>query len=77
MLPYDRTRVALQTGTGGDYVNASLIYSEERESPAWAFISAQGPLPETVEDHWRIVLENQVGRHCQGIPTFVRLLRLG
>ncbi|XP_058527742.1 tyrosine-protein phosphatase non-receptor type 20 isoform X3 [Ochotona princeps] len=62
ILPYisvsiidDSTRVPL--GQNKDYINASYIrivnYGEE-----YLYIAAQGPLPETTEDFWQMILEN-------------------
>ncbi|XP_061414107.1 receptor-type tyrosine-protein phosphatase delta-like isoform X3 [Lethenteron reissneri] len=57
VIPPDSSRVALQAirGTqGSDYINASYIdgYRQQR-----AYIATQGPLPETTEDLWRMLWE--------------------
>ncbi|GAB5581512.1 receptor-type tyrosine-protein phosphatase H [Prionailurus iriomotensis] len=59
VLPYDWSRVSLkpqQEEPGSDYINASFIPG------LWGpreFIAAQGPLPQTVADFWRLVWEQQ------------------
>ncbi|XP_058874150.1 receptor-type tyrosine-protein phosphatase H-like isoform X2 [Acipenser ruthenus] len=60
VLPYDWCRVKLSAIDGepfSDYINANYMpgYHTARE-----FIAAQGPLPNTVEDFWRMAWENQV-----------------
>ncbi|KAF7238884.1 Receptor-type tyrosine-protein phosphatase H [Varanus komodoensis] len=60
VLPYDHSRVQLSPRPGdpnSDYINASYIpgYVGEKE-----FIAAQGPLPGTVFDFWRMIWEQQV-----------------
>ncbi|XP_013364699.1 PREDICTED: receptor-type tyrosine-protein phosphatase H isoform X3 [Chinchilla lanigera] len=59
VLPYDWSRVPLQPlqdEPGSDYINASFMpgLGSPRE-----FIAAQGPLPQTVRDFWRLVWEQQ------------------
>ena len=53
---YDHSRVALQADNtpGSDYINANYIggFNGDRE-----YIAAQGPLPETISDFWRMVWE--------------------
>uniref|UniRef100_A0A8D2CLM4 Tyrosine-protein phosphatase non-receptor type 20 n=1 Tax=Sciurus vulgaris TaxID=55149 RepID=A0A8D2CLM4_SCIVU len=55
ILPYDSTRVPL--GESMDYINASYIrivnHGEE-----YFYIATQGPLPNTTDDFWQMVLEN-------------------
>ncbi|KAM4825013.1 receptor-type tyrosine-protein phosphatase H [Thomomys bottae] len=59
VLPYDWSRVPLQLlqeEPGSDYINASFVPG------LWGaqeFIAAQGPLPQTVGDFWRLVWERQ------------------
>uniref|UniRef100_A0A8C5KPM7 Receptor-type tyrosine-protein phosphatase H n=1 Tax=Jaculus jaculus TaxID=51337 RepID=A0A8C5KPM7_JACJA len=59
VLPYDWSRVPLQSlheEPGSDYINASFMPG------LWSpneFIAAQGPLPHTVGDFWRLVWEQQ------------------
>ncbi|KAK1152055.1 receptor-type tyrosine-protein phosphatase H-like [Acipenser oxyrinchus oxyrinchus] len=60
VLPYDWCRVKLSAIDGdpfSDYINANFMpgYHTEKE-----YIAAQGPLPNTVEDFWRMAWENQV-----------------
>ncbi|XP_065776878.1 receptor-type tyrosine-protein phosphatase H [Muntiacus reevesi] len=59
VLPYDWSRVPLRAllgQPGSEYINASFIPGlwNSRE-----FIAAQGPLPQTVGDFWRLVWEQQ------------------
>nr|XP_006825167.1 PREDICTED: receptor-type tyrosine-protein phosphatase N2-like [Saccoglossus kowalevskii] len=58
LLPYDHSRVVLNDSTnaaGSDYINASTITDHDPRSPA--YISTQGPLPNTVADFWQMVWE--------------------
>nr|XP_033784675.1 receptor-type tyrosine-protein phosphatase beta-like [Geotrypetes seraphini] len=59
ILPYDISRVKLPVGSQetDDYINANYIpgYNSKKE-----FIAAQGPLPNTVPDFWRMVWEKNV-----------------
>lgn len=54
VLPYDTTRVQLKTGKN-DYINASFV---EVLKVKRKYILAQGPLPSTIEDFWRMIWEN-------------------
>uniref|UniRef100_A0A8C8YWY1 Receptor-type tyrosine-protein phosphatase H n=1 Tax=Prolemur simus TaxID=1328070 RepID=A0A8C8YWY1_PROSS len=59
VLPYDWSRVSLKPlrgEPGSDYINASFMPG--LHSPL-EFIAAQGPLPHTVGDFWRLVWEQQ------------------
>ncbi|XP_078511157.1 receptor-type tyrosine-protein phosphatase H [Lissotriton helveticus] len=61
VLPYDLARVKLRSLPGdpcSDYINASYMagYNSSKE-----FIAAQGPLPSTIGDFWRMVWEHRVG----------------
>nr|XP_060617079.1 receptor-type tyrosine-protein phosphatase epsilon-like [Anolis sagrei ordinatus] len=57
ILPYDGSRVVLQTSDGkADYINASYI--DGYRAPK-RFIAAQGPLPGTVQDFWRMVWQEK------------------
>lgn len=64
ILPYDETRVHLKSETRyGDYVNASWINVGKNK-----VISAQSPLPLTVEHFLQMVQEN-------GVSVIVTLTR--
>ncbi|XP_061491647.1 receptor-type tyrosine-protein phosphatase epsilon isoform X3 [Rhineura floridana] len=57
IIPYDFNRVILSMKRGQeytDYINASFIDGYRQKD---YFIAAQGPLPHTVEDFWRMVWE--------------------
>ncbi|XP_057299705.1 receptor-type tyrosine-protein phosphatase S-like isoform X1 [Hydractinia symbiolongicarpus] len=57
---YDDTRVILSIvddDPHSDFINANFISGFERENE---YIAAQGPLPETLFDFWRMVWENDV-----------------
>ncbi|XP_073514296.1 receptor-type tyrosine-protein phosphatase beta-like isoform X2 [Phyllobates terribilis] len=59
VLPYDVSRVVLSSHEDPteDYINANYIpgYNSPKE-----FIAAQGPLPRTVNDFWRMIWEKDV-----------------
>ncbi|NXT77864.1 PTPRJ phosphatase, partial [Zapornia atra] len=59
VLPYDISRVKLsgQSLATDDYINANYMpgYSSKK-----AFIAAQGPLPNTIEDFWRMIWEKNI-----------------
>uniref|UniRef100_A0A8C0ZBQ6 Receptor-type tyrosine-protein phosphatase eta n=1 Tax=Cyanistes caeruleus TaxID=156563 RepID=A0A8C0ZBQ6_CYACU len=59
VLPYDISRVKLsnQSSGTGDYINANYMpgYNSKK-----AFIAAQGPLPNTVEDFWQMIWEKNI-----------------
>ncbi|XP_033024285.1 receptor-type tyrosine-protein phosphatase H [Lacerta agilis] len=60
VLPYDHSRVQLTIKSGdpnSDYINASYMPGFEREKE---FIAAQGPLPGTLYDFWRMIWEQQI-----------------
>ncbi|XP_022102896.1 receptor-type tyrosine-protein phosphatase epsilon-like [Acanthaster planci] len=59
VIPYDRNRVKLERLTGqehSNYINASFIDGYEHKK---AYVAAQGPLPNTMGDFWRMAWENQ------------------
>ncbi|XP_060118117.1 receptor-type tyrosine-protein phosphatase eta [Heteronotia binoei] len=59
VLPYDVSRVKLsaQNHPTNDYINANYVpgYSSKKE-----FIAAQGSLPNTVQDFWRMIWEKNI-----------------
>ncbi|KAM4723203.1 receptor-type tyrosine-protein phosphatase eta-like [Rhinophrynus dorsalis] len=59
VLPYDHSRVKLliQDHPTDDYINANYIpgFNMKKE-----FIAAQGPLPATVQDFWRMIWEKNI-----------------
>ncbi|XP_070549929.1 tyrosine-protein phosphatase non-receptor type 12-like isoform X2 [Ptychodera flava] len=62
ILPFDETRVALPEIAdvpGSDYINANFIRGLDHETKA--YIAAQGPLPHTVNDFWRMLWHYQIG----------------
>jgi protein tyrosine phosphatase len=73
--PYDVTRVKLlpigdTMDDGSDYINASWMpgFHSRRE-----FIAAQGPLPATVDDFWRMVWEY----NCRAVVMLTRCVENG
>lgn len=60
ILPFDASRVRLTPYPGvpgSDYINANFI---KGASGSNAYIASQGPLPHTVNDFWRMVVESEV-----------------
>ncbi|KAK4337061.1 hypothetical protein RND71_043757 [Anisodus tanguticus] len=58
ILPYESSRVFLQALRGiegSDYINANFIDGYRYKS---AYIATQGPLPETINDFWRMIWES-------------------
>ncbi|XP_077207080.1 FERM and PDZ domain-containing protein 2 isoform X3 [Paroedura picta] len=55
ILPYDETRVPIGEMKG--YINASYIHMQVGKEELF-YISAQGPLPCTMNDFWQMVWEN-------------------
>ncbi|XP_069876500.1 tyrosine-protein phosphatase non-receptor type 20 isoform X2 [Dipodomys merriami] len=70
ILPYDSTRVAL--GKNKDYINASYIRIVNFEEE-YFYIATQGPLPNTIDDFWLMVLEN----NCNVIAMITREIEGG
>ncbi|KAH0952603.1 hypothetical protein HN011_005181 [Eciton burchellii] len=69
-LPYDHSRVVLNdlvNANNSDYINASTITDHDPRNPA--YITTQGPLPQTTADFWQLVWE-------QGSVVIVMLTRL-
>ncbi|XP_041647503.1 receptor-type tyrosine-protein phosphatase S-like isoform X4 [Cheilinus undulatus] len=57
ILPFESNRVSLQPirgMEGSDYINASFVDGYRQQK---AYIATQGPLPETTEDFWRMLWE--------------------
>ncbi|XP_062587027.1 cell death abnormality protein 1-like, partial [Saccostrea cucullata] len=59
VFPYDHSRVVLDTSQGftSDYINANYIENMEGERD---FIACQGPLKNTLVDHWRMIWQENV-----------------
>lgn len=56
--PYDQTRVILQNGPNGDYINGNFVEMRISGTPLVnRYIATQGPLQSTTEDFWQMVLE--------------------
>ena len=58
ILPYENSRVCLQPSRnveGSDYINANFVDGYRYRN---AYIATQGPLPETVDDLWRMLWEH-------------------
>ncbi|XP_047322646.1 protein-tyrosine-phosphatase PTP1-like [Impatiens glandulifera] len=73
ILPFDDNKVVLNSNkdcglSAGGYINASYIEISSSESIS-RFIATQGPLPNTLEDFWEMIIQN----HC---PVIVMLTRL-
>ncbi|KAK1309982.1 Protein-tyrosine-phosphatase PTP1 [Acorus calamus] len=61
VLPFDNTRVILNStkdraSLGNGYINASFIAAGPSENVS-QFIATQGPLPNTFEDFWEMVIQ--------------------
>jgi hypothetical protein len=57
ILPFDRNAVPIEDDGVYSYINASYIsgYRQKQE-----YIAAQGPLPDTCYDFWRMTVQNKV-----------------
>lgn len=58
ILPYETTRVCLEPIAGvegSDYINASFCDGYRQRN---AYIATQSPMPNTVEDMWRMLIEH-------------------
>lgn len=61
ILPYESTRVCLEpiaSIEGSDYINANFCDGYRLRN---AYIATQSPLPDTVEDMWRMLYEHNSG----------------
>ncbi|GJQ82876.1 hypothetical protein Trydic_g2614 [Trypoxylus dichotomus] len=61
IMPYDETRVRLETDNNDnyeDYINASYIKGYSRTPE---YIATQGPMESTLEDFWRMIIQENVG----------------
>ncbi|KAK3558495.1 hypothetical protein QTP86_018148, partial [Hemibagrus guttatus] len=72
VLPYDSSRVKLSIHGSpfDDYINANNIsgYNSKKE-----YIAAQGPLPATVNEFWRMIWE----KHCHTIVMLTKCYEQG
>ena len=79
VLPFEETRVKLEPVAGdahSDYINANIIHGEvshaladSRAASAQHYICCQAPLPNTIYDFWRMVVQFRV-------PVVVMLTKL-
>ncbi|GJU51864.1 protein-tyrosine-phosphatase PTP1-like protein [Tanacetum coccineum] len=76
VVPFDGNRVVLDPckdhrPAALGYINASFITAEANPSESVSrFIATQGPLPETYEDFWEMVLQN----HCPAVVMLTKLV---
>ncbi len=56
IFPYDYTRVKIKQ-SDDDYFNASYISSKQSKQK---YIATQGPLPDTIEDFWKVIFEQKI-----------------
>ncbi|KAI3896181.1 hypothetical protein MKW92_013410 [Papaver armeniacum] len=77
IIPFDTSRVVLKSSnitrsSGSDYINASFAEVDSSEFVSRC-IATQGPLPETYEDFWEMVIQY----HCPMIVMLTRLVEDG
>ncbi|CAL0316062.1 unnamed protein product [Lupinus luteus] len=76
ILSFDENRVILRSSTDGrseahDYINANYCSIEASSGGSVShFIATQGPLPQTYEDFWDMLIQ----QHCPVIVMLTRLL---
>ncbi|XP_002106580.3 tyrosine-protein phosphatase non-receptor type 9 [Drosophila simulans] len=73
VLCYDQNRVVLTHEDGdeaSDYINANFVDGYKENS---AYITTQGPLPNTCKDFWRMIWE----QHCLLIVMTMRVVERG
>jgi len=74
VAPYDSTRVIIQNGSTGDYVNANFVNMDIPSSGIKnRYIAAQGPLPHTTGDFWQVVWE----QHCSCVVMLTTTVERG
>ena len=63
--PYldDTTRVRLMEGN--DYINASFV-DVPVVTDQFSYIASQGPMSSTIDHHWQMIWEQEVGSMFQG-----------
>ncbi|XP_022779941.1 tyrosine-protein phosphatase non-receptor type 13-like isoform X3 [Stylophora pistillata] len=59
VLPFDKTRVKLSGDGDNDYINASHVKIPVGDD-IYHYIASQGPLPNTTEDFWQMIWEQEV-----------------
>lgn len=62
-MPYDHTRVPINTPNGNDYINASLItldLGNKLSLGSKSYIATQGPTPETIPHFWQLLLSHPI-----------------
>lgn len=76
VVPFDGNRVVIDPckdhrPEAMGYINASFITAEANPSEGVSrFIATQGPLPETFEDFWEMILQN----HCPAVVMLTKLV---
>ncbi|KVI03422.1 protein-tyrosine-phosphatase PTP1-like [Cynara cardunculus var. scolymus] len=78
VVPFDANRVVLdrckdRRSSATGYINASYITSEANANPSESvsrFIATQGPIPQTFDDFWEMVLQ----KRCPAIVMLTRLV---